>query len=143
MHVNLARSSSQRKILVYSEENLFSFVYLFIELQFFSLPKMPGIFEQNDGAAHSNTSEMNNAEHVSDESSVAADDSTSSIPPAEVNQTDKINKFLLKSFLERMNNETMDTGEENDESTENAEEREWQWNGRSEKIIKSQIKIKL
>lgn len=86
---------------------------------------MPGIFEPCDGSPH-NASEMSSTERVSDESSVAAVDNENSVPPAEVNQTDKINKFLLKSFLERMNSEMLGADEANGDTTGNADEREWQ-----------------
>lgn len=87
---------------------------------------MPVIFESNDGSPPS-VSESSSTERVDDESSAATVDAANNVPPAEVNQTDKINKFLLKSFLERMNNETLPATDENDASTERGDEREWQW----------------
>lgn len=86
---------------------------------------MPGIFDQNDGTPN-NASEISSVERVGDESSAAAVENASSVPPAEVNQTDKINKFLLKSFLERMNHETLGAAEEDDDTAGNVDEREWQ-----------------
>lgn len=89
---------------------------------------MPGIFEQND-EPHEDGSAENHTECVSDESAAAGVDNENPVPPAEVNQTDKINKFLLKTFLERMNNEMLAVNEENGESTESTDEREWLWAG--------------
>lgn len=85
---------------------------------------MPGISQQND-EPQQNSSEAGCAESASDESSAAVVDNENAVPPAEVNQTDKINKFLLKSFLERMNNETLGANDENDDTMENVDEREW------------------
>lgn len=85
---------------------------------------MPGISEQND-EPQQNSSEAASTENASDESSAAVVDTENAVPPAEVNQTDKINKFLLKSFLERMNNETLRANDENDDSMEKVDEREW------------------
>lgn len=102
---------------------------------------MPGISEQND-EPQQNSSEASSAESVRDESSAAVVDNENAVPPAEVNQTDKINKFLLKSFLERMNNETLAANDGNDDATENVDEREWQWNVyRTWNIVKAKSKL--
>lgn len=86
---------------------------------------MPGLSERND-EPQQNSSEADSTESVRDESSAAVVDNENAVPPVEVNQTDKINKFLLKSFLERMNTETLAANDVNDDSTENFDEREWQ-----------------
>lgn len=86
---------------------------------------MPGIFDPN-GEEKQNNGEVNSEECVADESSAAAAAANeNAVPPAEVNQTDKINKFLLKSFLERMNNEMLPVNVDGEESMENADGREW------------------
>lgn len=93
---------------------------------------MPGIFEQSDGPQQ-NASELNSEVCVSDESSATADvDNENTVPPAEVNQTDKINKFLLKSFLERMNQEMLGAEDADDATMDGADERDWQWNDRQQ-----------
>lgn len=102
---------------------------------------MPGISEQND-EPQQNSSEAGSTESVRDESSAAVVDNENAVPPVEVNQTDKINKFLLKSFLERMNTETLAANDVNDDSTENFDEREWQWNvGRTRNTVKVKSKL--
>lgn len=98
---------------------------------------MPGIYEEIAEPETQNVIEMSSAEErVNDESSNGVVDEANAVPPAEVNQTDKINKFLLKSFLERMNNELVATNDDRMETTDGEDtaaaataptnDREWQ-----------------
>lgn len=70
---------------------------------------MPGIHEV-DGGSNNKTTEQHSeviAENVND---------PSEMPPKETDQTDKINNFLLKSFLQHINNQAANSM--NAESTE-------------------------
>lgn len=86
---------------------------------------MPGIHEADESQESSSTEPS--AEIVA---AATADDvnsesnNSSETPPKEANQTDKINNFLLKSFLQHINNQQL-----NAESTEgNSNESEADWN---------------
>lgn len=72
---------------------------------------MPGIHEENRKAEAENvdaTAETLPASEQSESSSTLApmDDSDESEPPKEANQTDKLNNFLLKSFLNHINTQS-------------------------------------
>lgn len=66
---------------------------------------MPGIHEDNstvESETAVSTEETPQTEEQS-ESSSTSDESAESPPPRQLDQTDKVNKFLLKSFLEHIN----------------------------------------
>lgn len=70
---------------------------------------MPGIYEANAKSESVQTEtpvrseSMNDSAQQSSSSNAENDDEQN--PPQEVDQTDKINKFLLKSFLQHINND--------------------------------------
>lgn len=78
---------------------------------------MPGIFENGDESINK-ASENGSSDFVQPETSESSTEETST--PREISQTDRLNKFLLKSFLEHINNQTInvhaDSVERNDVS---------------------------
>lgn len=80
---------------------------------------MPGISERID-ENHPHENELN--ETTDNE---AAPEETAT--PREITQTDRINKFLLKSFLERMNNQIGEANGNGDNAEADADADEWAW----------------
>lgn len=88
---------------------------------------MPGIYEAN--GSETKTSEAN-AQLVSSVETLALNEQPSTTendqPSQETDQTDKVNKFLLKSFLQHINNNSMNVATEEDE--QNSDESDADWN---------------
>lgn len=93
---------------------------------------MPGIYEAtSETVSESVPSEtpvqsetMNEPVEQSTSSNAESDDQQN--PPREIDQTDKINKFLLKSFLQHINNDPVDQSEEPAEQNVDESDGEWE-----------------
>lgn len=88
---------------------------------------MPGIYEANTTSeeAQSDTPVQNPPiDEFTIESSPPEDDQ----PPHESDQTDKINKFLLKSFLQHINSHPVNMPTEPIERNSDESDGDWNWN---------------
>lgn len=90
---------------------------------------MPGIYEANTTSSDNVPSEApvqseSMAESV-EPSSTHAECDEQEKPSREIDQTDKINKFLLKSFLQHINNDPIPA--EAVEELVNESDGEWEW----------------
>lgn len=86
---------------------------------------MPGIYEV-DGSSNNETAEQHSeaiAEDVNGE--VVSSNDPTEMQPKEMDQTDKINKFLLKSFLQRINNQTANNNAESTEGVSVESDADW------------------
>lgn len=83
---------------------------------------MPGVFDASNDAEKT-AEESNVGTSEQNDSSV---DRNNDDTPTELNQIDKINKFLLKTFLERINNHPMNM--QSDDLAENNADSENDWN---------------
>lgn len=98
---------------------------------------MPGIYEANTASdsvqsetpVQSESMEESAAQSssLSSPSDVENDDQEN--PPQEIDQTDKINKFLLKSFLQHINNDPINEPSEPAEvqDTNGESDGDWEW----------------
>lgn len=89
---------------------------------------MPGI-HKNDEEVQRTTSAGNDIAVPSDEQPNESSEEGSDRPARELTQTDRLNKILLNSFLQRMNNEA--SGQGPSEQPDNADEaNDWEWSER-------------
>lgn len=90
---------------------------------------MPGIYEANDTTTESGQSKMPVQSGSMDESvgqsSTTAENDDKQIQSREIDQIDKINKFLLKSFLQHINSHPINQPSEPVE--ENLDESDGDW----------------
>lgn len=84
---------------------------------------MPGIYECSNNEMTEQQPEVI-AEDVSAAEDVSSND-PSEMPPKETDQTDKINKFLLKSFLQHINNQTANVNAESTERDSVESDADW------------------
>lgn len=86
---------------------------------------MPGIYEAKTPSEDDqleNTSENAQQDELNEQSPTTENEQT----PRETDQTDKINKFLLKSFLQHINSHPINMPEESVE--QNPDESDADWN---------------
>lgn len=88
---------------------------------------MPGIYEASKSSENV-SSEAVDASPSVDESGVqsSSTESDEQAPQRESDQTDKINKFLLKSFLQHINNHPINMPTESVERNSDESDGDWQ-----------------
>lgn len=95
---------------------------------------MPGIYEansttecvQSETPVQRETTDES-AEQLASSSSSNAEHDDQEYPPREVDQTDKINKFLLKSFLQHINSDPINEPSEAAEVADTNGESDGDW----------------
>lgn len=87
---------------------------------------MPGIHEANTASENASQSEASVQNPPVDEFTIEASSTENDQPPRESDQTDKINKFLLKSFLQHINSHPINMPTEPIE--QNSDESDGDWN---------------
>lgn len=96
---------------------------------------MPGIYEANTASdsvqsetpVQSESMEESAAQSSSSSSPSNVENDDQENPPQEIDQTDKINKFLLKSFLQHINNDPINEPSEPAEVRDTNGESDGDW----------------
>lgn len=88
---------------------------------------MPGISEAKTTTENSESGNPVENASSSDEANIQSSSTENEQTPQESDQTDKINKFLLKSFLQRINNHPINMPTESVERNSDESDGDWNW----------------
>lgn len=91
---------------------------------------MPGIYEANTSSESVQSETPVQSESMAEstqQSSSNAENDEQQNPSREVDQTDKINKFLLKSFLQHINSDPIDQPSEEGPNEDGPNESDGDW----------------
>lgn len=86
---------------------------------------MPGIHEANGGSNNETTEQQSEVIAEDVIGVVVPSNDLNELPPKETDQTDKINKFLLNSFLQHINNQTANMNAESTEGDSVESDADW------------------
>lgn len=96
-------------------------------MRLFCVVIMPGIYEANTTTSDNVPSETPvQSESTAEPSASNAESDEQPNSPREIDQTDKINKFLLKSFLQHINTDPINQPAELAEEMPNESDGDWE-----------------
>lgn len=86
---------------------------------------MPGINEAAESSETNPTEPQRENVAMDVNNELMSTNESSEEPPKEVNQTDKINKFLLRSFLQHINNQQADISADSTDGKSTESDSDW------------------